>query len=175
MTARLLKCIMYPLLLLGYFTLTTSCEKSRTVNRLLGTWEIRNSVLQRVDSAGQEYKNDFLGTITLTSENTNDQFNMYKGEWTFVSFPDSLIPLTGKLLWYSGDKGDFSRIPWYANLFFSQNTVINPHNGNTEIDGSHGNFSVSGNKKQEHYLFFSSGFLTQTRGTYQWTFELVSK
>jgi hypothetical protein len=133
--------------------LTFGCKNEKVERKLIGEWEVINSILTTRDSAKLIHQADNLGTISFNKNKIDKTLiDLNLGSWNFNNFPDTIVLQNGNLSWTSTDKGDYMKIPWTLDIFFSTDYVKDfPVKGSTYFNCYQGKFDVTEVKNKSHY------------------------
>jgi hypothetical protein len=163
--------------------LSLACKNKKPVRKLIGEWEVINSTLTLKSSNTVVNYQARLGTLSLlkSKANKNDIYSN-QGSWSFINFPDTIIPSSGNLIWASTDKGDYVTIPWNIHITFATEFVTgDPNRGGDYFDCYQGYLNVREVTKKNHYIIEGDIFRPMNDPTksdypvYNWVFELKEK
>ncbi|MCF8423694.1 MAG: hypothetical protein K9H41_05060 [Bacteroidia bacterium] len=167
-------------ILSSFAIISLTCKNKKPVRKLIGEWEVINSTLTLKSSNAVLNYEAKLGNISLFKCKSDLNYN--EGSWSFINFPDSIIPSSGNLLWTSTDKDNYVKIPWNMHLIFSREaTKGDPNRGGDYFNCYQGYFNVTEIKKKKHYLIEGDIFKTMNDPNkldypiYKWFFELKEK
>jgi len=150
-----------------------ACKNEKTERKLIGEWELVNSTLSLMDSNSVVHESEYIGNISFFNDKIDkSSIDMNNGSWKFNNFPDTIIPNLGDLSWTSTDKGDFNKIPWEMDIYFSREYVKDfPVQGSYYFDCYQGKFTVLELKNKKQYKI--SGYIFRpNKPYYTWIFEL---
>jgi hypothetical protein len=156
--------------------LIVSCKNEKPERKLIGQWDLVNSKLSLLDSNTLVHETDYVGIVYLERNKIDKSLiDLNKGRWEFQNFPDTIIPSSGDLSWTSTEKGDFKKIPWKMDIYFSKDYVKDyPVQGSYYFDCYQGQFNVTELKKKEHYRI--NGYIYKPNMPYySWVFELKER